>query len=425
MPIDVFSIILGKSTYARCGIVTNFTPMEACYSDDTEIMTPERWKEIQDVQIGELVMTRNPVTGMAEWQEVEEFHEYEGHELIHFNSRSIDLIVTKNHNVLVYNRFRDSLGWHLTTAWNIYRKHNYQMSREVNWKGSDLEIVKLGNREFDVKDFAYFLGIYLGDGWTVTDIEKGNYVIRLGAIKDRKIKTHSQAIKAMGFNPLINEGHSVQFQCKAIHDYLKPIGKSLNKFIPIEFKNMTPDRLEFLIKGMIVSDGNAQTQTYYTSSKRLADDFQEIVFKIGKSAIVREFVSEPTNLIPHTNGKRYAVRICNKRIHKVNPQAQDLVRYRGMVYCIGVPNHTVFVRRNGKPVWSGNSWEGHLTIEISNTTPLPALIYANEGIAQAMFFESAPARVGYGDRDGGGKYQGQKGITMARVQPEYKDGKIA
>jgi dCTP deaminase len=78
---------------------------------------------------------------------------------------------------------------------------------------------------------------------------------------------------------------------------------------------------------------------------------------------------------------------------------------------------------NFTPMEAG--WEGHLTIEISNTTPLPALIYANEGIAQAMFFESAPARVGYGDRDGGGKYQGQKGITMARVQPEYKGGKIA
>jgi dCTP deaminase len=60
-------------------------------------------------------------------------------------------------------------------------------------------------------------------------------------------------------------------------------------------------------------------------------------------------------------------------------------------------------------------WEGHLTIEISNTTPLPALIYANEGIAQVLFFESDPAGRAYGDREGGGKYQGQTGITKARV----------
>jgi dCTP deaminase len=71
------------------------------------------------------------------------------------------------------------------------------------------------------------------------------------------------------------------------------------------------------------------------------------------------------------------------------------------------------------------SWEGHITIEISNTSPLPALIYANEGVAQALFFESDPANVPYGDRVGGGKYQGQTGITKARIEPVYKGGKIA
>jgi dCTP deaminase len=59
-------------------------------------------------------------------------------------------------------------------------------------------------------------------------------------------------------------------------------------------------------------------------------------------------------------------------------------------------------------------WEGHVTIEISNTTPLPARIYAGEGIAQVLFFESAePCEVSYADRKG--KYQGQAGITVSKV----------
>jgi dCTP deaminase len=59
-------------------------------------------------------------------------------------------------------------------------------------------------------------------------------------------------------------------------------------------------------------------------------------------------------------------------------------------------------------------WEGHVTIEISNTTPLPAKIYANEGIAQVLFFESdEPCTTSYGDRKG--KYQGQKGVTLPRL----------
>lgn len=65
-------------------------------------------------------------------------------------------------------------------------------------------------------------------------------------------------------------------------------------------------------------------------------------------------------------------------------------------------------------------WEGQITIEISNTTPLPARIYANEGIAQILFFASDEAcRVSYADRKGGGKYQGQQGITLPRVDVDY------
>lgn len=59
-------------------------------------------------------------------------------------------------------------------------------------------------------------------------------------------------------------------------------------------------------------------------------------------------------------------------------------------------------------------WEGHVTLEISNTTPLPARIYANEGIAQVLFFEAdEECEVSYADR--GGKYQGQTGVTPPRL----------
>jgi dCTP deaminase len=61
-----------------------------------------------------------------------------------------------------------------------------------------------------------------------------------------------------------------------------------------------------------------------------------------------------------------------------------------------------------------SEWEGHLTIEISNTTPLPAKIYSNEGIAQVIFLESEQVcETSYADR--GGKYQFQQGITIPRV----------
>jgi dCTP deaminase len=59
-------------------------------------------------------------------------------------------------------------------------------------------------------------------------------------------------------------------------------------------------------------------------------------------------------------------------------------------------------------------WEGYVTLEFSNTTPLPAKIYANEGVAQVVFFESDEVcEVSYADRNG--KYQGQQGVTLPRL----------
>jgi len=61
-------------------------------------------------------------------------------------------------------------------------------------------------------------------------------------------------------------------------------------------------------------------------------------------------------------------------------------------------------------------WEGHVTLEISNTTPLPARVYANEGIAQVLFFEADAddiCQVSYADKKG--KYQAQRGVTLPRI----------
>ena len=64
------------------------------------------------------------------------------------------------------------------------------------------------------------------------------------------------------------------------------------------------------------------------------------------------------------------------------------------------------------PPWP--EWEGHVTLEFSNTTTLPAKIYAGEGVAQMIFLESdEDCEVSYKDRDG--KYQGQKGVTLPKT----------
>ncbi len=127
----------------------------------------------------------------------------------------------------------------------------------------------------------------------------------------------------------------------------------------------------------------------------------------------------------------------------VDPKAFDarsLVEYEGDV-CIVPPNSFALARsieyfripRNVLTICVGKStyarcgiitnvtpfepeWEGHVTLEISNTTPLPARIYANEGICQVLFFEADAddvCEISYKDK--AGKYQAQRGVTLPRL----------
>jgi deoxycytidine triphosphate deaminase len=94
------------------------------------------------------------------------------------------------------------------------------------------------------------------------------------------------------------------------------------------------------------------------------------------------------------------------------------------VYCLTVPEAGNFALQSGVFVHNCGiivnvtplepEWEGHVTLEFSNTTPLPAKIYANEGVAQMLFFESDEiCETSYKDR--GGKYQGQRGVTLPKT----------
>ena len=109
----------------------------------------------------------------------------------------------------------------------------------------------------------------------------------------------------------------------------------------------------------------------------------------------------------------------NHRIEAIRDLAGD-----HDVYCLTVPEARNFALESG--VFVSNcgiivnvtplepEWEGHVTLEFSNTTPLPAKIYANEGVAQVIFLESDDeCEISYKDR--GGKYQGQRGVTLPKT----------
>ena len=122
-----------------------------------------------------------------------------------------------------------------------------------------------------------------------------------------------------------------------------------------------------------------------------------------------------------------------------NFDEQSFVDVSGKGYCIIPPNSFALARtveyfripRSTLTICLGKStyarcgiivnvtpfepeWEGYVTLEFSNTTPLPAKIYANEGVAQVLFFESDEVcDISYKDRQG--KYQGQVGVTLPKT----------
>jgi dCTP deaminase len=98
----------------------------------------------------------------------------------------------------------------------------------------------------------------------------------------------------------------------------------------------------------------------------------------------------------------------------VDPKAFDQTSFVDMQndVCVIPPNARCGIIVNVTPLEP--EWEGHVTLEFSNTTPLPARIYANEGVAQMLFLESdEECETSYRDR--GGKYQGQKGVTLPKA----------
>lgn len=150
----------------------------------------------------------------------------------------------------------------------------------------------------------------------------------------------------------------------------------------------------------------------YSATSRLADEWR---------ARHRSQRTPPINVgrarqadSAHFQGQRYR----NHKVAHIRPLKGD-----HDVYCLTVPEAGNFALQAGvfvsncgivanvTPLEPG--WEGHVTLELSNTTPLPAKVYANEGIVQLLFFQGDRPETTYAERQG--KYQGQRGVTLPRL----------
>jgi hypothetical protein len=205
-------------------------------------------------------------------------------------------------------------------------------------------------------------GIWITEGCTVKT-KRRNYLIEITQYNKKRLKKYCSWLKQAGFNAYItSNGRNVELSNKQLWTYLKQFNKAKDKFIPQEIKQLSKRQLEILYEIMMEGDGSGGI-IYATASKKLADDFQEILLKIGYAGTIQK----------RKSGFGKEINIITISKDRLTPRAnrgkekRKWINYNGKVYCITVPNPLVYVRRNGKVCWCGNSWFKYGIIQIDTT----------------------------------------------------------
>lgn len=334
-----------------------------CYDQYTEILTDKGWKLFEDLDKTEQVATLNS-EGFMEWQKPTDYIvKYRTGQMYQVKSTQVDLIVTPLHKMYVNGIFKQPE--------DIFNKQVHY-KKDAKWKGEEVEFITVLGKQIKMDDWLEFMGYYISEGHTTKrkgDNKKSQSCISQGDKKRDKIR---ECLNRLPFKYTENK-NGFWIYNSDLGALLLPLGKSYDKYIPKELLNLSTRQLNILYEALMYGDGtfNKTFRQYYTSSIKLANQFQELLLKIGKSGniYIRDWIGRKA---PHgiTRGLCYAIGIIEKKNNPmVNKQkskgkfTDSWIPYTGWIYCVTVPNHIVYVRRNGKPCWSGNSfWSVALSV---------------------------------------------------------------
>jgi hypothetical protein len=354
--------------------------LDPCFSSDTEILTNEGWKFFTELMGNEKVATLNTLTQEIEYHKPTDFlrRRYCGPMIsISNREKSIECLVTPNHGVWRTDRHKRSIfveqADSLTDCGFIPRtgrwsapmiSHFILPSYRSSWaSGRYQKIFKTKHcpaLPIPMEDWLSLLALYLSEGslgskWHVN-------------IAQKKHRAWAQSIiSKLPFKWAENQGgfviHSVQ-----LSEYLSQFGLCNEKWIPGYVGDCSARQIRVFLDAYALGDGgvHGKGMRYFTTSKRMADGIQELVFKAGGLATIRTRASKGT-IAKIGGGKGYArnhdIHIVFETIESVDfwfetqkRKAQYITEepYDGWVYDVTVKHHTVFVRRNGKPFWSSN-----------------------------------------------------------------------
>jgi|GEM_PF-792197 len=344
-----------------------------CFDDQTEILSENGWKLFKDLDQSEKVATL--VDGYLEYHTPTEHMEYDyDGELYAISNTSMDFRVTPNHRLFV----KSGKGFYKFKEISDPTIRHDMIPSQSNWSSTinkDVFVfpkVKLSSyargrieeRSMKMDHFVAFLGIFLGQGSTYQDCKTNR--ITIAQTKEHGRNKIRSLLQDIGIN--FQEGKDrFTIECNQMYGYFAKFGNQPTRFIPKDIKNLSKKYLQILFDWLILGDrtrNNAYT-AYYSTSKQLIDDVQEIVIKLGlsgnisirkqKDSYIRKRLIQAKHIlyklrVRKSKFKRLKSASSKSHIHKVN--------YRGKVYCVSVPSGVIKVRRNGKEMWSGNSLVG-------------------------------------------------------------------
>lgn len=361
---DICDILAGK--YPKDFQWTGWHPL--CYSDDSEVLTNRGWKLFKDVLDDDLILSLNPESRNVEWVGISDrqCYKYEG-EMIHFFNRSLDCLVTPEHQMIYLNK---SDGRIKRCSASLYNKGKGAFYRGCEYEGKEVMRIVIGNTIIPFDLFCEFMGYWLSDGST---IRKSQIVIAQQDGESAKPYIVS-CISNMGFEPH-SSYDKVSFYNTDICQYLKQFGRCASKYVPHQIKNASRRQIRIFLDAFIKCDGyikkpkpfignrggycmGCEERIYYTTSKLLASDLGEMILKVGKRPSYRigrtaGFEIQFKNGLYKTNYDEIIISECSSVTATVFDK--EIISYNGNVYDLTLDrNHIMYIRRNGKCFWGSN-----------------------------------------------------------------------
>jgi hypothetical protein len=379
-------VVQGKEVY--CGIDWG------CHDDQTRILTQDGWKYFKDLDDGDRVAQWDPDTremSLVE-PEVRTVKEWDG-PLYHFETKGgLDMMLTGTHRMRVGHQVLDS--WKTEPAeQTVARGGNIKFVGHVNWVGTDQSEFTLPglpkspgyagseDKVFVMEDWLEFLGYVLSEGGVCLRPSKPDpntilpYCIKMSQRETASPET-SAKIKECLERARIPYAEYPNTETGDLnwtisgkqywHWFAENMGyPGDQKRIPRQFLDLPPYQLWVLFDAMVAGDGyedprdNCTSGAYYSTSKGLCEDFQELCIRLGMRCVVR--LHKPAEGNRKT---RWRAMWSLGRDYQFNTPCKKIktVPYTGKVYCCKVPSGYIVTERNGCVAYQGNTGENTYTV---------------------------------------------------------------